>query len=457
MEYIFRRDFYDLMIESIEKNTVTFLLGTRKSGKTVCLKQLKRNLSSAVYIDFKAIPKEADKYRVFNDIENAIRNDAECIFLLDEITYVPHVESVIAEIAGMLAEGENVNTKIVFTGSQSVALNTWSNRAFAGNVGKVYVDFLTYSEFLRFKGISEISPDTYNQFLYESADFYKFNSLKEYLTGCLEETIISNVNTSNYIYNNDTYYIENNVDILINICYQTLFTLHNHVSVKSFFQDNKLEKDIVRYFRSILLEAELDQSISERISASFIGNYNNIKSQNINLIKQAFVFLKQCGLITITPVANSIDNVPNVYNELCAEDSNINIKDQLFRRFNITINHPMFYVQILKDILKEDLPKQLPGPLLGSIVECHLRGLLPNGFELHDMDNNDAEVDYVNLVNNLAVEFTISPKHKNNFHILPEYFNCIMLTKNQNGKQGNLEKIDYPRYIYNLSEEKYKS
>ena len=40
MEYSFFRDFFYDVKSSIEKNAVTFILGPRKCGKTVCLKQL---------------------------------------------------------------------------------------------------------------------------------------------------------------------------------------------------------------------------------------------------------------------------------------------------------------------------------------------------------------------------------------------------------------------------------
>ena len=204
MQYEFRRDFYHLVKESLEQNSVSFLLGTRKCGKTVCLKQLNEELNNSTYIDFKTLSDD-EKLDVFDEVLDSIKNNKDKIYLLDEITYVKTAEVEIYKIANTLADIDNNNTKIVFTGSQSVALEAWANRAFAGNVGKIKVDFLTYSEFLRFKGMNEVSAETYNQFLFESADFYKFVSLEDYLKGCLEETIISNNNTSNYIYNNDCY------------------------------------------------------------------------------------------------------------------------------------------------------------------------------------------------------------------------------------------------------------
>ena len=53
MFYDFYRDFYFLVADSIKNNSVTFLLGTRKCGKTVCLHQLNKNGEHTKYIDFK--------------------------------------------------------------------------------------------------------------------------------------------------------------------------------------------------------------------------------------------------------------------------------------------------------------------------------------------------------------------------------------------------------------------
>lgn len=461
MQYEFRRDFYNLVKESLNQNAVSFLLGTRKCGKTVCLKQLNEELSNSVYIDFKTL-NEDEKLGVFDEVIEAIKNNVKKTFLLDEITYVKTAELEICKIANSLADINNSNTKIVLTGSQSVALEAWANRAFAGNVGKIRVDFLTYSEFLRYKNIDEVSAETYNQFLFESADFYQFTSLEDYLKGCLEETIISNNNTSNYIFDNDCYLLKNNVDFLIDVCYQTLFTLHNQANVQTFFKDNKLRDTIVGTFRDVCKELN-NRSVAEKIENSFIGSYNSIRSKELEMIKQAFLFLKKCDLITITPLARDLENIPDINRDLHADNSRINYKDELFKSFNISIKYPMFYVQILKDVLQEDMPDKLPGIILGSIVECHAKGLLPQGFEFKaiDIDDNgnsvEKEVDYVNLSKGIAVELTIQAKHKTCFEKLPDYLNCSLLTRDKNNMQGTVKKIAYYDYLYDLSKERYFS
>lgn len=461
MQYKFHRDFYNQVLESINANSVTFLLGTRKCGKTVCLKQISAAKDNARYIDFKTLRTQEEKLAAFDRMHAAIRENEDIVFLLDEITYVPYADVEIGKIANTLSDIENTRTKIVFTGSQSVALEAWANRSFAGNVGKIKVDFLTYSEFLRYKGIEEVSAESYNQFLYGAADFYHYTSLEDYLRSCLEETIISNSNSSNVIFGNDCYLLEDNIDFLINICYQTLFTLHNQTSVQTFFKDNKLYDSVISAFRETCKELP-GNGLAERIERSFIGSYNSIRSKDLDVIKQAFLFLKRCDLITITPVATNIEHVPDIGTDLLVGGS-INYKEELFKSYNITIKYPMFYVQILKDILGNEMPDKLPGMILGSIVECHARGLLPPGFEYHsysiDEDGNEKEreVDYVNLAKGKAIELTIAAKHGKSFDDLPEYLEKILLTKNQSGMDSGITKLPYFDFLYRLSKCRYQT
>ncbi|MEE1256336.1 MAG: hypothetical protein UHN47_07475 [Lachnospiraceae bacterium] len=143
----------------------------------------------------------------------------------------------------------------------------WANRAFCGNVSMIRTDFLNYSEWLSYKGIEESSEASYSQFLYEIDEFYGFVSLEDYLRGCLEETIISNQKTDNVIMGNDVYLVD--IDSLLDICYATLFTLHNHVNSHKFAKNDKLNETIRFYFRDICKQIGADE-IGERIAVSFI-------------------------------------------------------------------------------------------------------------------------------------------------------------------------------------------
>lgn len=132
------------------------------------------------------------------------------------------------------------------------------------------------------------------------------------------------------------------------------------------------------------------------------------------------LFLLRAGLITITPVSSSLENNPNYYQDLWAGNGRFHYKDELFRTYNICIRYPMFYVEILKDILGKSMPENFPSALLGSIVECHVRGILSskNCFTYHDTEGR--KIDYVNVLDQEAIEITVSDKRMRQLH-----FECV--------------------------------
>lgn len=448
--YPFKRDFYYELEKAIDKSAIVFLLGPRKCGKTVALLQMENSKSGVKYYNFKTMSQE-DSMNLFDSIRKAMDEEQDITYLLDEITYAYLPEREINAVSIQLSEKPCYKTKVVFTGSQSVALETWANRAFCGNASFIRTDFLNYNEWLSFKGIKESTEESYHQFLYEIDEFYGFLSIEDYLRGCLEETIISNQKTDNVIRGNDTYLID--VDCLLDICYATLFTLQNHVNSHGFAKNDKLGDSIRFYFREVCRQLGFNE-IGERIAASFIGKYNEFRTKDLETLKQAFVFLHRIGLITITPVSDTVESIPNIHRDLVSSDSKINYKDEIFKTYNVCIKYPMFYMAILKDILKENFPDKLPTALLGSIVECHIRGLLSEkgAFEFQDIDGH--EVDYVNVIDSVALEITVSNKRSDemNFQYVPAEYRKIVLTKDIEASSKNKMQIPYHKFIKNISD-----
>lgn len=451
MKYLFKRKIYYRVCAELQKQNTVFLLGPRKCGKTICLHQLNDSLKNVKYNDLKTLGKE-QAASLFDEIHHSIESNDDVIYLIDEITYAEFPEREINIIALLYSEYDNDKTHVVFTGSQSAALEAWANRAFCGNTALIYADFLQYDEWLQYAGRDKISAETYSEFLYSVRDFYNLNSLQAYLQGCLEETIVSNMKTDNIILNNDCSLLD--TDILLDVCYATLFTLHNHTSAGKFFQPNRLQMDISFFFRDICKMIGNDE-IAKRIERSFIGHYSSFRSRDLQVLKQAFWFLQRIGLITLTPVCSSIDNVPNVLNDLVSDESKIDYKRDLFVKYNACIKYPMFYIAILQDILANAMPDELPPVLLGSIMECHARGLLPvnNAFELQDTSGR--EIDYVNLTKSFSVEMTISNKRstEQHFDMLPEYFMNIMLTKDIYTYSSHYCRMPYYEFIYRVSKD----
>ena len=51
----FKRDFYEQVLNTLDNKDVVFLLGPRKCGKTVMLRQFESENSDVRYVDFKAM------------------------------------------------------------------------------------------------------------------------------------------------------------------------------------------------------------------------------------------------------------------------------------------------------------------------------------------------------------------------------------------------------------------
>jgi hypothetical protein len=429
MKYEFHRDFYNLVLGSINNHSTTFLLGTKRCGKTVCLQQIREELPNSEYIDFKDYAQN-ERIKILDRIIADIKSDKDAVYLLDGMTSVANYDIEICKIAEAYTDLKNINTKIVFCGSQSYALGVCADRAFAGNTCIISADFLTYSEFLKFKGIQEASEGSYNRYIMEISNFYNdFISLKQYFRDCINETIISNVNAADMVIGNETSLTEEDADFLIAVCHMALFNLQNSVSAE----------------------------IAQKISNVFTESYNIIKSADVEKLRDALYFLRKCGLITICPIANDIENVPNVERRIRTEDGILGLKDELFSSFTIGVSHPLIYMQMLKEILGEDMTEKLSDDLLESVVEGHLRGLKPAGFELKvsGQDENGMEtqkkIDLVDLKTSIAIEFGISQRRANSFDIISDYFNKIILTKDSRAEKDGVAEIPYYEYLYELA------
>lgn len=451
MDYKYKRHFCIDLENQLKHNQIIFLLGPRKCGKTVALKQISKNNANYDYTDVKMLDSK-EKAEYIDKIITSIENNEDIVYLLDEVTYLDRPELEIEKIANSYADFCNNSTKIVFTGSQSIALNSWGNRSFSGNALFIKADFINYAEWLEYKNETKINDDTYYDFLLNTREFYKFTNTKDYLNGCLEETIFSNYKTTNIIFNNDCSLI--NVDILLDIMYLSMFSKHNHVNYNTFMNSKNLFNDINYYFRKETSKIGISE-INNKIADIFINRFNNIKGISLESLKQAIAFLYKNDLISITYNNDKLIS-KDVYYELVSNNSSITTKEQLFSDINTTINYPMFYMDILKDILQKEMPSKINNSLLGSFVECNIRGLLQdkNVIEYHDYE--DREIDYINISFQIAIEISISNKRmrNTNFDILPDNYTKILITKDKEEEINNINKIPYYKFIYELSEGK---
>ena len=460
----FYRDIYSEVKMSIMANIVTFLLGPRKCGKTFCLSQIEREIENSRYYNLKAMG-DTEKDNLILEICESIQKDNNIIYLIDEVTYIDKPELALLAIYDAMSENGNTTTRVVFTGSQSVALKSWADKYFCGCAGYVYADFMNYDEWLRYKGGLKASEESYKQFIDEIDKFYNMTSIEEYLEGCLNETVVSNSKSMNLIFNNNCTGLT--VDFLLDVLYSVLICLHNKVRYTTFINRGQFEKTL----RFMLSGIKIDDNVKNNIGLLLNQRYNSFKKCDETSLKKALVFLYNCGLITFTYVGTHCEewNIANkLLNECISLDSKTDYKGKVFDTYNIFIKHPMFYMGLIKQVISNATTKNVKGVLLGSIVECHVRGLLPQKgqYEYHGIseDNTEVEVDYVSDSLYFAVEITVSDNHGNSFQVLRDKelakkeeernnYSFIMLTKSLKYKKGDTEYIPYYDYIQLLSSE----
>lgn len=437
--YTFKRDVYTKLEETIAANEVTFVLGPRKSGKTVCLHQYEHEHDNVVYIDIK---KQKDRKLIVQLIKSKILTNIDEVILVDECTYFDSPAEDIQDIITCFDEIASV-TKVVFSGSQSVALEVWANRSFAGNTGIVRIDFLNYAEWLRYKSLA-VSEDSYLDFIMHVDSFYDFKSCEAYLRGCLNETVISNSKSLDIIPHNECDLLT--ADILMLLLYAIMFSKHNHTSYACFSDANRLNIDISR-----TTDTDLSSKIQDLFSKLEL-NYSLFTTLQAATIRQAIVFLYKCGLIQVTKVVSSLNDYADPMTEFFYDYNPLN-KNTLFRDYNFTIRHPMFYLAVIKSL---DLPEKIAiddRSLLGSLVECHIKGLLSDRFCIEYHDEYDNEIDCIDLKRRLAIESTVSDRHsvKALFDFKEPGFRKILTTRTKETSLEDIERIPYYKLIYSLS------
>ena len=116
----------------------------------------------------------------------------------------------------------------------------------------------------------------------------------------------------------------------------------------------------------------------------------------------------------------------------------------------------MFYVDIMEQILGNTLTDAMPHKILGSIVECHVRGLLPNVKCVEYRANDNTEIDYIHPSLYTAIEIAISDKKPKNVHfdVLPDNseYRKILLTKTKRDVSNGIERVPYYQFIYDNSD-----
>lgn len=443
------------------------MTGPRKTGKTVCLKQLEDIYETEPYIDFK-VGDDLYKQEIIDKVCNSIRNKEYKVFLLDEFTHLFQPDSVLERIANTFHDTPDTKTKVVISGSQSYALRHWANSVFAGNMEFVNIDFLGYDEWLRFAK-QENSPESYQSFVQNTRLFYKdYKNILDYIEGCLHETAISNFNSANIVLNNDVQNLT--VDKILDILYASLFSGHNCPNYEAFFNKDLFSKLVVRYFKE---DFKINKDLSlKKIEWFLKERYQNYTDMNFHEYAQGLLFLQHSGLVTLTyegskkinrDIVSDLENgkfrevLQNIAN---GEDNGDFGKKTINSHVNITVNYPMFYFDLVKYILDKDEQLEINQELLGSIYESQLRGLLPNRSCFVYRTTDSKEIDYVNCSRFIAIEASVRTKERKEVHfeILDRIGNAddyikILTTKEKKSfnEKEKIVSIPYYEFLFELS------
>ena len=102
--YPFKRSFYYEVEQAIHESSVTFILGARRCGKTVCMKQLQdtfsetNNFDKVVYFDAKKEKSSLQKELFMKQVLSSIEANEKALYLIDETTYFNMPDTTIMEV-----------------------------------------------------------------------------------------------------------------------------------------------------------------------------------------------------------------------------------------------------------------------------------------------------------------------------------------------------------------------
>lgn len=438
--YTFKRKEYIGLVGSIQVNEVTFLLGPRKCGKTICLRQYAYEHPNAEYIDIKSI---VDKTALVIQIQQSILSREDKVYLIDEVTYLNNPAEDIQQIVTCFDEVDSP-TRIVFSGSQSVALEVWANRSFAGNAGIVRMDFIDYAEWLIYRNLN-LSEESYFDFILNVEGFYRFTTCEDYLAGCLNETVISNSKSIEIIPLNECDKLS--VDILMTVLYAILFSKHNHISYTQFVNRKRLEDDFRLY-----AEQDSLREYSVNLINKLEIKYDLFSSLDVGTLKQAIVFLYKCGLISIAKVTSSVDQYVDPLYVFINDYKPLN-KQTLFMDYNFSIKYPMFYIAVIKSLgIPVDIVKNNRA-LLGSLVECHIKGLMSDRFCIEYHTETGKEIDCIDLNKRIAIESSVTDKHAFTTLLETELprFTKILTTREKTDSIEDIHRFPYYKLLFELT------
>jgi len=185
-----------------ESDLVKILVGIRRCGKSVILKQIMQELkekgideSHIIYINFELIEfEELQDYKKLNIyIKEKIIDDKKYYVFLDEIQKVEKFEDVVNSLRASID-----NISIFITGSNSKLLSNELSTVLSGRYVIFNVYPLSYKEFVELTNKEAKSEDTFWDFvkwggLPNRTQFTDVNNIKDYLHSVFDSIILRDV------------------------------------------------------------------------------------------------------------------------------------------------------------------------------------------------------------------------------------------------------------------------
>ncbi len=185
-----------------ESDLVKILVGIRRCGKSVILKQIMQELkekgideSHIIYINFELIEfEELQDYKKLNIyIKEKIIDDKKYYVFLDEIQKVEKFEDVVNSLRASID-----NISIFITGSNSKLLSNELSTVLSGRYVLFNIYPLSYKEFVELTNKEAKSEDTFWDFvkwggLPNRTQFTDVNNIKDYLHSVFDSIILRDV------------------------------------------------------------------------------------------------------------------------------------------------------------------------------------------------------------------------------------------------------------------------
>lgn len=421
-QYNFKRDFFYEAENAIENSSITFITGPKKCGKTVCLRQLADADENALYINMK-YDFDTDEKRndVVSGVINSIANGQKIVYLIDDAEYMALPDKDIAKIAGAYSKYDNQCTKVVFTGGHSELLEFWGHIACGGNASFIRAGFLSYSEWLSFKGITEISERSYADFLHGCKEFCQgFDNTEKYLQNYLDETADLAEKPIEYITGAETESV--NVNTILDV--------------------------LCSSFKEQINKAD--------ISENHIGNLE--KSVHISDYdrKNAIRFLSDNKLATLTYITDKPTADPYITQKFLKPSNELYRNPEVFSRLRLTAYYPMFCIDLIKNTIKVANSDKISDDILRIIVTAHIRSLLSFSgvFEYEKSPVSTVFIDNSGYSVEVLLSDDIALSHS--LDSVPEDYEKIILTRSREEALNNVRLIPYYRFIFDKSDNRKK-